>query len=107
MPLMALTGKLDLFLALAKPLQLGFGMCAVAMRAAHPFLKQRRGFVLQGERQAAGAAQFVLAGLQAMPDRYAFIENEALAVPQACVGGYGFQILEDAPLQMEYVVEAL
>ena len=52
-------------------------------------------------------AELMRAGRVAMRKSGALIEDEALALPQALLRGHGFQIFQDAALQVINLVEAL
>src|SRR5690606_40573983 len=88
-------------------LQLFFRVCTVAVRATDTLLIIVRRLVFRAERQAAGAAQLVLAGLESMPDGNTFVEYKTLAVPAAFFRRNGFKILQDTALQMVDLVKAL
>src|SRR5690606_34936064 len=76
------------------------------MRAAHAFHEMLGGLVFRAERQAAGTAEFVVAGLQTVSHRYALIENEAVTPPEARILGHGLQIFKDAAFQVIDLVVA-
>src|SRR5690606_23460523 len=79
----------------------------VALRAADALFIMLRGFVFGAERQTTCAAEFVVAALEPMANGNAFIEDEALTVPQARFRFYGLQVLEDAAFKMVDVFKAL
>ncbi len=56
--------------------------------------------------KSAGAAKLGLSLLEAMRHGHALVEDEALAPPQALLGGHLFEIFQDAALEMENVLEA-
>ena len=60
----------------------------------------RRTAIVARQRTPAGAAKLGLAFGEPMRHRDALVEDEAFALPQALLGGHGFQIFQDAALEM-------
>src|SRR5690606_11760892 len=104
--LRALPSQFNLPLTLSETLLLLLGMLVVAMRAAHSFNEMLGGLVCRAERQAARAAEFVIPGLQTVTHRYALVENEAVAFPEARILRHGLQILQNAAFQVIDLVVA-
>src|SRR5690606_13561597 len=98
--------QFHLALPFGKTLLLFGRMLVVAVNAAHPFDVMAGRLVFGAERLAAGAAELIVARLQAMTYRDALIEHEAVAAPQAAVFRYRFQILENATFQVIDLVVA-
>ena len=65
------------------------------------------GAVGGGQGMAAGAAEGGVAFDQPMADRDALVEDEAFAGKAALLGGDGFEIFENAALEVEHLLEAL
>src|SRR5262245_54915785 len=77
----ALTREFHLALPFAQPGLLCHRLLIVATRTTHAFDEELRCLLGFADRLTAGAAQVVLAGLQAVTDRDALIEHETLALP--------------------------
>src|SRR5690606_29694939 len=86
---------------------LRIGAFRVACGAAYPGLVMRTGAVKAADGPSAAVAELVRAGLEAVADRDALIEHEAFAVPQAVVGGDGFEIVQNSTLQVVHRVDPL
>ena len=56
--------------------------------------------ILAGQWMTAGAAEFRITFDQPVADGNAFVENEALAFPEAFFGPHLFEIFQDATLEM-------
>ena len=103
----AFSRQRDLALALGQALPVRVTALGVAMGAAHPFLVERRGAVGLVERPSAGATQRVPARLQTMAHTHPLIEHKTLAAPAALGLRHGFQVLQDAPLQVVHLLKPL
>src|SRR5690606_33563250 len=77
-----------------------------AMRTRRPFNIECRFHVLSLHRHPAGMATAPASRRKSMLHADAFIEDIAFAFPQALFFRHRFQILENATLQVEHVLEA-
>ena len=79
----------------------------MATRATDARFKQRRLRCTCFQRLAAGAAQRVRSGYQAVADGHTLVKHKALALPQAVFRRHRLQVFQDAAFQMEYLLKAL
>src|SRR5882757_9672087 len=99
-------GKLDLPLALGVAPAILIRTRIETVRTRHAGSELRRRQLARRQRMAAGAAQFRLALGEAMRHRNPFVEDEALALPEALFGRNLLEISEDAALEMKDILEA-
>jgi hypothetical protein len=93
-------GQGDLALAFAEPATIPFAEKAEAMAAAHPLHVALQLAIDGRERQAAGMAEPVAAGLQLVVDAHSLVEHKAFAPPLAARLGHVFEVLQDPPLEV-------
>src|SRR5690606_12974817 len=99
-------GQIDLTLALGgalQPIRIGLGS---AFWAGTSCIAATRTIFCPNLFAPAGA-ELLGAGCEVVPQRYPFVENEALAPPQALLGWDLLEIFQDAALEMVDLVEAL
>ena len=77
------------------------------MRAADAWRVVRALPILGGDRVAAGVALVVVALAEIVAHGHAVVEDEAVALPLAFILRHLFQVLEDAALEVEDLLEAL
>ena len=105
-PLAPRLRKLDLPLALGIALTVFVGTGVKTVRARDAGGKFGRYQIAWRQRMAAGAAQFRVALGKPVRHRNPFVEDEALALPQALFGRDLLEVFEDASLEVEHVLEA-
>jgi hypothetical protein len=106
MRIVALFRQLHLAVAFGEAAFLFFGALFVAFRTAHAGDVLRGGLLLLADRFATGATELIASGLQAVADRDALIEDEALTLPSVLAGRDRFEIFENASLQVIHLIEA-
>ena len=100
-------GAFPLPLPLACAFFLGFAGQAKTARAANTGLILDGIQSARGQGLAAAAAQLVATGLNAMGHRHALVKHKAFALPAADLGGYGFQVFQDATFEVINLLHAL
>src|SRR5688500_16902366 len=107
MPLAALVRQQRLALPLGIAGALLLVAIGVAGGAAYPLLIERRCSVRLAHGHAAGMAERVGTGLEAVGQADALIEHETFALPQALLRRHCFQIFEDAAFELEHLLQPL
>ena len=106
MALLARFSQINLLLPLPVTRFLLICRAGVAAGAAHAVFEQRRGFGGFSQRVTARPAQRQITLHQPVADGYAFIKHKALTLPATSRLGYGFQVFQNAALQVVYLAKA-
>ena len=106
MGLATLFGEPNLFLPLAQGGH--FLVCErpIAARAGHAVFEMWVGAIFGADRMAASVAKLIIADFKAVPDADPLIKDKAFAFPEAFITRHGFEIFQDAALQVEDVFNA-
>ena len=103
MGLTARFGESNLFLSLAQGRHLLIRKGAMAARTGDAFLISLIKAVGGADRVSTGMAKLIIADLQSVPDTDPLVKDKALALPEALGLRNGFEIVEDAALQVKDV----
>ena len=93
-------GEIDLLLSFREPSLLFIGGAVVAPWAAHAFSIEIRFTVGGPDRIATRTAERGVADLESVPDGHPFVEDEALAGPEAFFLRDAFEVLENPAFQV-------